>query len=512
MVAALVELASAELYAGHKQAAQQAASQSERIADRFSTAAGQNAIWKLSQADAARLVRAAKSIPALHSSKTAPPALSDARKFLNWARGTGNPFIEMAGMRMLALSLIAEGQWNDAIVYLAQMSEAHEQLVARTTLRERLLQAARLDYMVLSGEGLARVKQANYQTAASFLADFAEACLGPLREADELDEDDEVEVHKRVEAVKTAAASAEAHRVNAIAQAAQGHGAEAAKQIDLEFSDVQTLLAGLNRLSVTSQRSDNDFSGFGTPNFDDDADSDKGTDTDTDSDSDAKPSRKQPVKLKPELAYLRDLEKAMVLRDYRLVTRAAEQLANAVESGQPGAAKVEVPLVLGGYGEIDSGLSYSPLRRDWQGAVGLRLLKTQDRADTLPWVSGVPRGKVVADLSKVGLEEAASSDMPGGTGQGLAKEQSSLYAGLYASQMAAALAGNHDFIALPGELTNLIQAKPSVLHWAGILSQPGSHELVRISSRPARRRDCAPGRIPQERGSLRNEGAQGPGR
>jgi CHAT domain-containing protein len=459
MLTAQLELAHAELAAGNQQAALQATSESEKIANRYSPPAGNDASWRLSPADAARLVEEEKNIPALHRPKTAPPAVAAARKFYSWARQTGNPFVEIAGLRLLGSSLLAEGQWNDAIVYLVRLGEAQDQLVGRTSLRERLLQAARLDYLILSGEGLASAKQANYLTAATFMADFADACVGPLVEAEELDEDDVAEVHKRVDVVKKAAESAEAHRLRSIAQATKGRRAEAAHEIELEFQDAQALLTGLEKLSVKQEQSENDF-GFPAD-----------TDDDSDSDSDTVPTRKEPVKLQPVLAYLKDLEKAMVLRDDGLVTRAAEELAKAIESGQPGTDKVEVPLVLGGgYVQGDPEPSNAASPSDWSGAVTLRLAEMQKRADSIPSIPGVPWGKIVADLSALGFEEATSTSLLGGNDEDLAKEQSAVYAGLYATQMAAAIAGNHNFIPLPRGITSLIHSKPMAIHWAGILA------------------------------------------
>jgi CHAT domain-containing protein len=457
--------AQVEIAAGQRKAATEAIVRAEEI-QRLLTGGTEEPVWKLSDKQSNYLTAQLGKIPSLRSEKQPPAAVADARAFHEWARGTGNPFVEIASLRVLAQSLMAEGHWNDALIYGLQASDVFRRLSAQTTLSERLLEAARLDYRVLAKEGVAAINGESFSALAGYISNFLKAAVPAFQKVEDLDDDEIEEANKRIAELKKDGSEADRHRLLELTLARTDRK-RIIREVDLKFDALSKFLHDLDQLQAKAS-----FSG--------------GVSDDTEDDDDDK--RSVPPAF---LAYMRTIEKAVISADPSLADEAARTLLKAIDGGEEGAEKSSVPMVLGGFGGLQSG-NADESSDSGGDALAARGEAIRARMEAVPWLRGVRWGVVVAEAAKAGFNDAASTAMLGNSPEDSVRNASDIYSGLYATQVAASLAGDRSFISLPGleagKLSGFVGGNPSLKKWAGVMGDFGAASwLVSLQALPIQR-------------------------
>ncbi len=418
--------AAEETRAGQKRQALAAAASAERLAAAGLAVPVEGPIWRLSSGQIERVLQAARELPAIRDPGTGTVAGGSgrrARSFYRWARQTGNPFLELAASRALGESLMADGQWNQAVVYDLAATDLTERLAAQVPLRQRLLEGAHLDYQLLAATGLAGETGAreSYAATVSLLAEWLEAALPILSEGElHLAPEELGEIRRELSRLRQQGASIDRHRLRALELLARGRRAEAARALDRSFAELPTFLAKLAEMSV--QRSDGKEAEGPSP---------------------------------AELAYRHALEKAVILRDELPLRLAAERLAvDLAQSGDPAAGASWLPVMLGGTARRGTAEPRQPRGmagpdEDWGGRVG-RVVADLAGATNAAALGTRRWGRIATALAGSGLQEALMLKLLGGTAEESTKKEATIFRLLYASQLALSFGGTDDFVPLAG--------------------------------------------------------------
>jgi len=445
--------ASGEMDAGQKETTLQAAAEVEQIRRMHFSSATNGIPWILSTSNVTALIRNLRHAPAFRTSdeESTPAApVAEARKFAGWARETGNPFIEWRALQALARSLRKEGQWKDAQIYSSEADDLYSRAATRVSFRELVRQAAHLDFVVMTREGIADFNVGDYSGEITSNVALIEARLAGEHAAGDTDDHESQAELKLIAAIKGHAAAADRHRLRAMALVANGQRIQAIKEIGLKYDELSELFNGLSKFRP-----------------DPDADADPFDDDDTDDAHDSHFSDN------PDLIYAKSLEIAVLSRDESSLSAAVEGLIESIHGGVLSSDRLQLPIVLGGFGSEPLARQSAP--GDWQSDIGIELAAIETEVDAAPWLRGVRWGRVLSAVANATLSEELSDDFFGGVENTPVATQEALGADglLFAMQVAASLGGHQDFVQLPrinaGALVEIFRDNSGARSWAGVM-------------------------------------------
>jgi CHAT domain-containing protein len=412
--------------------------------------------WDLSGTRLEDLIHKINEAPEIKGQSKAggPVSSNKIRAFYDWARQTGHPYLELVALRVLAQSLAAEGQWKSGIVYTIQAQDLRQRLVARIPLRQRLMEAGRLDYRLLLKAGLKNepVVSTDYSSMAAQIVSFSEAILPPFAARAHLEQSDLKRVKDLLSNVTELSATVDRRRLDALDLLARGRRVESARQLDLFFQDLAKLLEGLRQLApITATKT-----------------------------ADAGGRESRSIYSGNILAYVNGLDKAVILSHEETLAAAVDTLAGTIEkAGGETSAEGFLPITLGGIG-IGAQIratrtALSDSGKDWVRRVASTVSAISDAIDRPISLRGTRMGHVIATLAASGVQEGLTVRLLGGTPEELAGHDSALFRGIYATQIALSLGKGGGFLELPGwrtasDMVASFKRMPQAAKWAKTLA------------------------------------------
>lgn len=433
-VAADLIRAAGEWKAGQKQAALAAAASAERLSSSHLAVEriDPKTVWNLSRGQVQHLLEAARELPALLDPSTATGGGlgAPARAFYRWARRTGHPYLELAACRALEGSLMADGQWKEGVLYDLAAQDLLDRLVVQVPLRQRMREAAHLDYQVLAATGLASdpVASESFFDFVSQLQHWVEIIIPLLKREFSISAEDLRGIRQEFARLKRVAADVDRHRTHALALVSEGKPAAAIGELDRFYAGLPKVLGRLAQVPLRESAGEPGGAGVSFPTA-------------------------------AELAYRHELEKAAILRDERPLRLVVDRLAtNLATGGDQGVADWWLPVTLGGLASRDTSTARQPAagwvgHGGWEATVGRAIATASQALDGRGSLRTRRWGRIVTALARSGLQEALALKLLGGTPEKAAKEESRIFRALYASQLAMSLGGTGDFIPLGGDAT-----------------------------------------------------------